>query len=83
MYVIIKSDKAEHLKEKLHHIKTAAMEVLECIEVARHTDHAPEDYTADHSRHAGYDMERSRGRRGYDDYDDYEREMSRGRRGRY
>lgn len=81
MYIIIKSDKAEHLKEKLHHIKTAAMEVLECIEVARHTDHAPEEYTADHSRRrGGYDRDMTRHEDFDDDFDhDYARRRMRGR----
>lgn len=34
MYIIIKRDKAEHLKEKMHAIKAAALEVLGCLEEA-------------------------------------------------
>lgn len=77
MYIIIKRDKAEHLKEKMHHIKTAAMEVLECIEEAasKHYDRM-EEYNRDMAR-------RNMARR--DDYqDDYDYEDDRytARRGR-
>lgn len=82
MYIIIKRDKAEHLKEKMHAIKSAALEVLECIEAARHIEHEEEHY-ADYARGRGRSMSRGR-ERDYDDYDDYEHDHARGRgRGRY
>lgn len=82
MYIIIKRDKAEHLKEKLHHIKAAAMEVLECMEEAYSKDHEhDDDYYPDMAR-------RSMARREEPYYkEDYERDegryMARRGRGRY
>ena len=82
MYIIIKRDKAEHLKEKMHHIKTAAMEVLECIEEAYTKHHEHEDMY-------GHDMARRNMTRHEDPYyrEDYDhdeaRYMARRGRGRY
>ena len=73
MYIIIKRDKAEHLKEKLHHIKTAAVEMIDCIEEAAMRRHEIEDEIYDeerygHRRHHDMDFEddvdERRGRRG-------------------
>ena len=72
MYIIIKRDKAEHVKEKLHHIKKAACEVLDCIEEAAARRHEMEDELYEeecfgHRRHEedfDDDMDERRGRRG-------------------
>lgn len=82
MYIIIKRDKAEHLKEKMHHIKTAAMEVLECMEEAYAKHHEQsEDYYRDSARRS---MARSEEPYYREDYDrDEARYMARRGRGRY
>lgn len=56
MYIIIKRDKAERLKERMHYIKEAAVEVLDCVEEAleaynRHSEHHYREesrYPSDH-----------------------------------
>ena len=77
MYLVIKKENSEHLKHKVHELKTLACEVLECLEEA---------YSE-----SNYEDSRERSRRderdGYHMYeDDYSyRESARGRggRGRY
>lgn len=78
MYIIIKRDKAEHLKEKMHHIKAAAMEVLDCIEEAASTRHdGYREETRRHEEHPYYHNEPMYPH----DYED--REMARRGRMRY
>lgn len=79
MYVIIKRDKAEHLKEKMHHIKTAAMEVLECIEEAAEKHHERlDDYYRDDARYSDRPVHSD-----YPEHEDYRRDYARRSRGRY
>lgn len=70
MYIVIKQNKSEHLKEKLHKAKELVAEILECYEEA-----------AEERREHDEDEYRDRARRDYDDYDD-DRYMARGRGGR-
>lgn len=82
MYIIIKRDKAEQLKEKMHHIKAAAMEVLECMEEAYAKHHEqPDEYYRDSARRS---MARNEDPYYQDDYNrDEARYMARRGRGRY
>lgn len=75
MYLVIKREKSEHLKHKVHELKQLACEVMECLEEA-YSENKESDY-------------RDRSRRDYrDDYnmrDDYDRDYrdeARGRGGR-
>ncbi len=82
MYIIIKKNKAEHLKEKLHKAKEIVSEIMECFdEASEERDDRYEDEGRERRRiDAWYG---AKGRR--DDYyeDDYERDEARGRgRGR-
>lgn len=80
MYLVIRDEKAEHLKEKVHKMKEFACEIMECLEAAKEEGRRHEDdYRHDYSRRdEGYDSRR------YDDDDMYGRDMARGRgRGRY
>lgn len=70
MYIVIKRDKAEHMKEKLHKAKRVIEEAMECIEEASEQH---EDYR---SRARGYD-------RYEDDYEERDIARGRGSRGRY
>ena len=87
MYIVIKREKSEHLKSKVHKLKELACDVLECLDEAyeeSHQSHGYEDYGHEYSRHEDmYDRE-PRERREHS----YERDMSRGgghrgMRGRY
>lgn len=79
MYLVIKKDKSEHLKHKVHELKELACDVLECLEEAY--SEGRESESRERSRR-DYSYEP---RRRYNDYDDYERDEARGRssRGRY
>lgn len=79
MYIVIKKDKSEHLKRKVHELKELACDVLECLEEAYSESHESE------SRERSRREDRYEPRRSYDDYDDYDRDETRGRgmRGRY
>lgn len=79
MYIIIKREKTDHLKHKIHQMKELACDVMECLEEAY-----AESRESD-SRESTRRMDRYEPRKRYDDeYDDYERESARGRRmGRY
>ena len=82
MYIIIKRDKAEHLKEKLHHIKAAAMEILECMEEAYSKHHEYDsEYHPDMARRSMTRDEDPYYKEGYDRDD--ARYMARRGRGRY
>lgn len=84
MYIIIKRDKADKLKEKMHHIKTMAMEVLDCIEEAaeRHQEYSETPYREE-ARYRSVHPYSHEGHRDMPEYDGYEREMARRGRGRY
>lgn len=79
MYLVIKREKSEHLKHKVHELKELACDVLECLEEAY--SEGQESENRERSRHD----DRYEPRRRHDEYDDYEREDARGRgsRGRY
>ena len=79
MYLVIKREKSEHLKNKVHKLKELACDVLECLEEAYSEGRESE------SRERSRRDDRYEPRRSYDDYDDYERDEARGRgsRGRY
>lgn len=79
MYLVIKQEKSEHLKNKVHKLKELACDVLECLEEAY--SEGRESESRERSR---YD-EQYEPRMRRDEYDDYEREYARGRggRGRY
>ena len=79
MYLVIKRENSEHLKHKVHELKTLACEVLECLEEAYSESHESE------SRERSRYEDRYEPRRRNDDYDYYERDEARGRgsRGRY
>ncbi|AXF52161.1 MAG: hypothetical protein [crAssphage sp. isolate ctcc615] len=72
MYVVIRRDRSEYLKEKVHELKKMACEIIECLEEA---------YSESHESEYGRERSRKDDRR-HDDYDDYERDMARGRGGR-
>lgn len=76
MYLVIKREKSEHLKHKVHKMKELASDVLECLEEAYSESH--ESDGRESARHDGRYEQRMR----YDDYDDYERDEARGRGGR-
>lgn len=86
MYLIIRKDKSEHLKEKAHRMKELACEVISCLEEVAQSQET-EEYNREYARrrdrehypHDGYSHEGYRHDPYYDD-----REMARGRgRGRY
>lgn len=79
MYLVIKQEKSEHLKHKVHKLKELACDVLECLEEAY--SEGRESESRERSRQ--YDMYEPRRRS--DEYDDYERDEARGRgmRSRY
>lgn len=75
MYLVIKREKSDHLKHKIHQMKELACEVMECLEEAY--AEGQESETRERSRR----MDRYNERKRYeDDYDDdYGRESARGR----
>ena len=79
MYLVIKREKSEHLKHKVHKLKELACDVLECLEEAYSESHESEG--RERSR---YD-EQYEPRMRREECDDYERDEARGRggRGRY
>ena len=79
MYIIIKKHKAESLAEKLHKIKNVVCDVMEELEIAASKEYEEEDvFRHEHSRHEGRYHE---GRRHEDDFENYDRDYSRGGRG--
>ena len=72
MYIVIRREKAEHLKEKLHKAKEVIAEIAECFEEASEEAHSTEQE----------DMYRDRARRDDRYYYDDDRDMARGRGGR-
>lgn len=72
MYIVIRRDKAEHLKEKLHKAKEVIAEIAECFEEA-HDEYRSREHE---------DEYRERARRDDRYYDDDDRDMARGRGGR-
>lgn len=82
MYIILKKDKAEDFSEKLHKVKAMVCDVLEEMEYAAEKEYSHEEAMRhSYSRHEGRHMEhgRERGR----DFDDFDRDFSRGRSGGY
>lgn len=88
MYIVIRREKSEHLKSKVHKLKELACDVLECLEEAyaesHHSTREREDYGHEYSRHEGRDERDYR----EEDYDRSGRDMARmgghrGGRGRY
>ena len=77
MYLVIKKENSEHLKHKVHELKTLACEVLECLEEA-YNESSQED-----SRERSRRDERDGYRRYEDDYDYREPARGRSGRGRY
>ena len=78
MYIVIKRDKSDALKHKVHELKELATGIIECLEEAYSESHEFE------SRERTRKDDRYDGRRyrdDYDDYDDYNRD-NRGRGGR-
>ena len=73
MYLVIKQEKSEHLKNKVHKLKELACDVLECLEEAY--SEGRESESRERSR---YD-ERYEPRMRREEYDDYERDEARGR----
>lgn len=67
MYIIIREDKAEHLKKKVHKLKEFATEIMECLEDAKEEAREREMYGRDDAMGGGR----------YDD-EDYGRDMARG-----
>lgn len=82
MYLVIKKEKSEHLKHKVHKLKELACDVLECLEEAYSESHESEG--RDRTRREDSYEPRRRYDDEYEDYD-YKREEARGRgmRGRY
>lgn len=82
MYLVIKKEKSEHLKHKVHKLKELACDVLECLEEA----YSESNESESRNRIRREDSYEPR-RRYDDDYEDYDykREEARGRgmRGRY
>lgn len=84
MYIVIKRDKAEHLKEKMHMVKEIVHDVLDCLDEA--ADYRNSDISHDYSRHGGRELSEPRSHNDYPMTPDYDRsyhEMSRRRGGRY
>lgn len=79
MFLVIKREKSEHLKRKVHELKELACDVLECLEEAYSENRESEG----RERSRRDDRYEPRARR--DDYDDDYRDEARGRggRGRY
>ena len=77
MYLVIKSEKSEHLKHKVHELKALACELFECFEEA-YSESRYED-----SRERSRRDEQDGYRRYEDDYDYREPARGRGGRGRY
>ena len=77
MYLVIKKENSEHLKHKVHELKTLACEVLECLEEA-YSESSYED-----SRERSGRDERDGYRMYEDDYSYRESARGRGGRGRY
>lgn len=77
MYLVIKRENSEHLKHKVHELKTLACEVFECLEEA-YSESSQEDSRERSRRDERYDY-----RRYEDDYDYREPARGRGGRGRY
>ena len=79
MYLVIKSEKSEHLKHKVHKLKELACDVLECLEEAY--SESRESEGRERSRYDELYEPRMRS----EEYDDYGRDEARGRggRGRY
>ena len=82
MYIVIKRDKSDALKHKVHELKELATGIIECLEEAYSESHESESRTR--TRRDG----RLEGRRydeDYDNYDndDYGRDDRRGMRPRY
>lgn len=83
MYLVIKREKSEHLKHKVHELKELACDVLECLEDA-YAESKEYDGRERSRKDDSYEIRRRREL--YDD-DDYDRDEARGRgrgmRGRY
>lgn len=78
MYIIIKKRKAEGFSSKLRKIKDTICDIMEDIEYAAEKEYEEEElFRHEHSRHEGRRRDDDR-RRHEDDYDDYDREYSRG-----
>lgn len=81
MYLVIRHDKSEHLKEKVHKMKEIACEIMECIEDAYEETRGRErererDYGREYRRYEDRTEDMREGR------ENYGREEARGR-GRY
>lgn len=76
MYLVIKSEKSEHLKHKVHKLKELACDVLECLEEAY-----SESRESEGRERSRYDK-RYEPRMRSEEYDDYGRDEARGRGGR-
>lgn len=82
MYLIIRKDKSEHLKEKAHRMKELACEVISCLEEVAQSQET-EEYNREYARRRDREHYPYEGYR-RDPYYDDDREMARGRgRGRY
>lgn len=85
MYLVIKREKSEHLKHKVHKMKELACDVLECLEEAYSESHETE--SRERTRMSEREEPRRKREDYYDDDDYYERDEARGRgrgmRGRY
>lgn len=77
MYLVIKREKSEHLKHKVHELKELACDVLECLEEA-YSESSYED-----SRERSRRNEQDGYRMYEDDYGYRESARGRGVRGRY
>lgn len=85
MYLIIKRDRTEHLKEKAHKMKKLACEVIECLEEAYEESRYHEgQYGHESTRHDRREDRYEHDDRRYREDEDFGRDMARGRgRGRY
>lgn len=54
MYLIIKSDKAEHIETKLHKLGACISDIIDMLHEGKRISHMPEEY-GEHSR-GGYPM---------------------------
>ena len=76
MYIVIKRDKSDALKHKVHKLKELACDVMECLEEAYSEGRDSESRTR--TRRDG----RLEGRRYDEDYDDYDDDYSQDNRSR-
>ena len=79
MYIIIKRDKSDHLKHKVHELKALACDVMECLEEA----YADSRESETRDRRTRDDRYEPRGRRDEYEMDDYRDEVRGRGRGRY